>query len=443
MITRLRLANFKSFDAGGHEIPLGSLALMVGTNASGKSNHRDALRFLHGVGRGYTLPEILGAKYGEGGERLWAGIRGGARELVHGAKGGKVSVECDVRWSTTTMAISRKRPVRRVRAWVLRYKLELLISGKLKRKVASVANESLHSSSTPIFSTFPDVLKATQPGDGKQLLVRIKKPGGKKYIGPTMKLRNDQPLLSQLASHPEATATTQTACRALISALSSMRFLDLEPQALRRPSLPGQDVLGDKGENLSSVLQELCKNELRKESLIEWTRELTPLDVEDIEFKSVSLDGKIQLALKEAGGRLITAESASDGTLRFLAFAAALLGTKPAGTYVFEEIENGIHPNRVHLLLELLQQATGEGKTQVIATTHSPALLNFLRGRSLESALLVTRSGDSSRVRQLKDLPIADGDLSMAGDLLESGWFENVTEYLNAADDEIGGEGRA
>src|SRR5690606_33556977 len=47
---------------------------------------RDALRFLHGVGQGYALAEVIGEKYGPGGVLVWRGIRGGAREeATHGA----------------------------------------------------------------------------------------------------------------------------------------------------------------------------------------------------------------------------------------------------------------------------------------------------------------------------------------------------------------------
>ncbi len=78
MIQELRLRGFKNFlDA---TLPLGNLTLLVGTNASGKSNLRDAFRFLHGVSRGYTLAEIIGEKWIEGGSLQWKGIRGGTRE---------------------------------------------------------------------------------------------------------------------------------------------------------------------------------------------------------------------------------------------------------------------------------------------------------------------------------------------------------------------------
>ncbi len=52
-----RLKNFK--DA---RLELGPLTLLVGANASGKSNVRDAFRFLHDIARGYTLSEIMGEK---------------------------------------------------------------------------------------------------------------------------------------------------------------------------------------------------------------------------------------------------------------------------------------------------------------------------------------------------------------------------------------------
>ncbi len=55
---------------------MGPFTVLIGANASGKSNIRDAFRFLNGIGRDYPLVEILGEKY-VGGIRIWNGIRGG------------------------------------------------------------------------------------------------------------------------------------------------------------------------------------------------------------------------------------------------------------------------------------------------------------------------------------------------------------------------------
>ena len=81
MIQSLKLANFKNFKDAS--LKLGRFTVLVGTNASGKSNVRDAIRFLHGVGRGYGLAEILGEKWGAGGELQWKCIRGGPREIAY------------------------------------------------------------------------------------------------------------------------------------------------------------------------------------------------------------------------------------------------------------------------------------------------------------------------------------------------------------------------
>ena len=79
-ITRLVLRDFKGFHHA--ELDMSGFTVVVGTNASGKSNLRDAFRFLHGIGRGYTLAEIIGEKWIEGGVLQWRGIRGGTREAT-------------------------------------------------------------------------------------------------------------------------------------------------------------------------------------------------------------------------------------------------------------------------------------------------------------------------------------------------------------------------
>ena len=79
MITSVRMVNFKNF--ADETLKLGPFTVIVGANASGKSNIRDAFRFLHGIGRGYTLAEILGGKYGPGGQREWEPIRGAPNQI--------------------------------------------------------------------------------------------------------------------------------------------------------------------------------------------------------------------------------------------------------------------------------------------------------------------------------------------------------------------------
>ena len=82
MLTRLRLQDFKSF--ADQEIVLSPMTVLVGANASGKSNLLDAIRFLQGLDR-YG---VVGGLNGEmaNGRQTWPGIRGGTVEAARGRR---------------------------------------------------------------------------------------------------------------------------------------------------------------------------------------------------------------------------------------------------------------------------------------------------------------------------------------------------------------------
>ena len=98
--------------------------------------------------------------------------------------------------------------------------------------------------------------------------------------------------------------------------------------------------------------------------------------------------------------------SASDGTLRFLGILATLLNEDASGIYFFEEIDTGIHPNRLWLLLELIERQTAKGRIQVITTTHSSALLAWINDETFEHTSVVYRDQywKDSVIRPIADL---------------------------------------
>lgn len=74
----------------------------------------------------------------------------------------------------------------------------------------------------------------------------------------------------------------------------------------------------------------------------------------------------------------VDARGMSDGTLRFLAILTALL-TRPQGSLlVIEEVDNGLHPFRAHLLLDVLHTIGKQRGVDVLVTTHNPALLDAM-----------------------------------------------------------------
>ncbi|MGD0815823.1 MAG: AAA family ATPase [Verrucomicrobiota bacterium] len=425
MITKLRLTNFKSFKES--EINFGPVSILVGTNATGKSNVRDAFRFLHGIARGYTLAEIIGEKYGEGGQLQWSGIRGGTREICFSGE------------QTFSVAVEFGD--------IPQYAYEIEVRCGPNGSAPKVVRESLYCDGTMIYDSHPDSFPPGQ-NDPLYLTVRLNSGEGWENIGP--KLLAHQPLLTQANkllvdasgkipadllqsfSWGDHVVKLQSAVEATLRELESIRFIDFSPELMRKPSIPGQVILSDRGDNLSSVLQAICEKPELKRALSNWVQELTPMDVVDFEFVPDAA-GKILVYLVEEGGRKTSANSASDGTLRFLGMLAALLGPKPARFYFLEEIDNGIHPARLALLMDLLDNQSKGKDIQIVATTHSPQVLRLIKPENLKYATLAYRLKGSTegRLKPLSEIPnlldvIKNKDIAR---LHESSWMENTMEF--------------
>ena len=416
MITSLRLVNFKNFV--DEELRVGPFAVIVGANASGKSNIRDAFRFLHGIGRGYTLAEIIGGKYGAGGQLEWAGIRGAMDEII---RFGQSAFSLQVKVEDFTYTIEVGRDENKVGAF-------------------RVTAESLELPGKRIYSTQSDVGDPPNlcPGEGKLLLYTEK--GASKWSSHNyIEVKADKPGLSQIYGAKVLPDEYRYFVGQVTRIFSSMRFLDLAPSRMREPAFPGQNVLGDGGEHLPTVLRAICEDAQRKETLVEWIRELTPMDVHDFEFPT-DPSGRVHLVFLEANGRKVSAYAASDGTLRFLAMLAVLLGPNPDGLYFFEEIDNGIHAARQWLLLELIEKQTAKQGVQVVTTTHSPDLLTVMNDDTFKNTSVVCRleDADDAIIRSVAELPKAEElrNSQGLGRLLTGGWMETVLAFTEGDDDE-------
>ena len=418
MITSLRLVNFKNF--ADETLRLGPFTVIVGTNASGKSNIRDAFRFLHGIGRGYTLAEIMGGKYGAGGQMEWAGIRGAMDEIVRMGRQG-FSLGTKVGGLNYLIEVSSDEA---------RYGQFRVTREELSRYWRGMIFTSHPTGWDPV----------ADQDDDTHLLLRMEKTGSQKKYGNRIAVRPDQPALTQLREHQRVVRAQKSLAFEALEAFASMRFLDLVPDRMREAAFPGQTVLGDGGENLPTVLREICADTQKRRILAEWTRELTPMDVQDFEFPSDPTTGRVQLVIKETNGRKVSAYGASDGTLRFLAMLAALLGKNPARLYVFEEIDNGIHPSRLSLLVDLIERQTAKSRIQVVATTHSPGLLDLVNDKTFENTSVVYRDEDSADaiIRPVADLPKARElrNTQGLGRLHTGGWMETALAFTEGNDEE-------
>ena len=89
----------------------------------------------------------------------------------------------------------------------------------------------------------------------------------------------------------------------------------------------------------------------------------------------------------------------SDGTLKFLCLLAVLLNPQPPPLICIEEPELGLHPDALSLVAEALAEASE--RTQLIVTTHSPALVDAFSGRPEAVVVCERVSHGASELRRL------------------------------------------
>lgn len=113
----------------------------------------------------------------------------------------------------------------------------------------------------------------------------------------------------------------------------------------------------------------------------------------------------------------------SDGTIRFICLATALLQSSPPATVVFDEPELGLHPHALGLLAGLLQKAAC--RTQVIVATQAPALVSEFEP---DDVVVVSRQAEGSTFRRLvrEELVAFLEDYSL-GDLWQKNYIDGAS----------------
>ena len=405
-MTRIVIKNFKSLKRV--ELMPGMMNLLVGTNASGKSNFIEALRILQGVANGFTISEILDGKPPGATTEVWNGIRGGSSQTSFAGSDttGDVSVEVQ---GTLRGGVSL--------TW------EFLIAfspatGRVTREHFKIAqgqyvynSDAVKHRYTPGESTI-DV--CYYPGTGKN--------------GP-LRLRFDssRPVLSQLAIKSVCRIEHVHLTGGVAALLANMQRVDPSPSVLRKYSTAHLvRRMGDRGENLAALVNTICRDGRLKDAYLSWLRELRPEEVDDVGTLSGSV-GEPMFMLSENGTQF-PAPVLSDGTLRFAAIVAAFFQPDMPAIMTVEDIEDGIHASRLRALVELLRSQSEHRKAQVFATTHSPTTLEWLHESEYRTTFLCSRdeSTGESTIRPLSEVPHFAEVVKKVplADLLAEGWLE-------------------
>jgi predicted ATPase len=334
-------------------LPFARLTVVTGANGTGKSSLYRALRLLADCGRG----EVIGSLAREGGldSVLWAGPGqlGGARRTgkVEGTtRTGPVSLELGFASDDFGYLVDLGLPQ------MAGHRSLFALDPEIKREAVFVG-PVMRTSSTLVRRTRDYAEASAEPGRGFDELSRS--------------LPAYRSVLAEFAhpgAHPELAAVRER--------LRNWRFYDgfrVDTAApSRRPQVGTRTpVLCDDGSDLAGAVQTIIEA-----GFDDLARAVA--DAFDGATVSVAVhDGFFDLQLQQRGMlRPLRAAELSDGTLRFLLWAAALLSPQPPSLMVLNEPETSLHPDLVRPLASLIQAAASQ--TQVVVVTHSRAMLEFL-----------------------------------------------------------------
>ena len=388
MLTAFKLNNFKSFQDEA-VLPLGgALTVLIGANAAGKSNVLEALRLLSWLASGNKLGAIQREV-----NRADKVVRGRVPDLFRRGEL-RFALGCQVHDAAGDSSLS----------------MALELRGD---DLHIVAERMDTGTGVPLYDM-------DQPSQGELATEagvaynNFSKGGNKPHI----KVTDQMAVFAQLdspasfhANHRKAQQEIPKVCKAYQALLSNVLFLDPVPARMRDFSFLADKRLGGDGANLSSVLYQLWwEGELRGE-LLSFIQSLPEQDITGLDFlQGPRGDVMVQLIETFSGTpRRFEAALLSDGTLRVLAIAAAMLSAPEGSLVVIEEIDNGVHPSRARHLLERIQAVAERRHLRVLLSTHNPAMLDALPDKAVPDVVFCyrdTRSGDSRLVR-LGSLPDA------------------------------------
>ncbi len=168
--------------------------------------------------------------------------------------------------------------------------------------------------------------------------------------------------------------------------LRSLRFLHLNPEALRQPSsTKSSRFLSTDGSNLPTVLIRMQSQD--KFALVDVSRDMANLvpGIITIRIQQDKASDKYVIYAETSDRRSFSSQVLSDGTLRLLALATLRNDPQFRGVLCLEEPENGVHPFRLKNMTRLLREMAtdfndpeqvDEPLRQVLVTTHSPTFIS-------------------------------------------------------------------
>lgn len=381
-IKRIKVSNFKSFK--DLDLELGNFNVVIGANASGKSNFSEVFKFLKDI-EGNSLNDAISMNYGI--ESLLNLKIGRSSDFLI-----QVHLDTSFGWGTGSQALKihgityqfvlqfrgPKNGYRIIRD-ELTQKFEIT---RLKEREKKLFEDKVlgggefticNVDGKPELSFNPPEIKSLFEGE-KAIppLPFFPKLFGEKIPTGTLLIRTPYSIIPPW----------ETLFR-------NIMIYNIDPHTAKKPvEIAGKEELKENGDNLSLVVSRIIDDKNKKRKLCNLMKDLL-LFFEDIDTEKFA-EKSVMMKLQESYYKddYIRAYLLSDGTMNITALIIALY-FEEKDTIIIEEPERNIHPHLISRVMDMMKDASRN--KQIIVTTHSPEVVKHA---GLENLLLISRDKD-------------------------------------------------
>jgi len=379
MIKKIKLKNFKNFN--DLEISLGNFNVVIGANASGKSNFVQIFRFLKEV----KTEGLNNAISMQGGVDYLRNINIPLNENF---------TICIVFGKKFTKTIEERNIEIRIEETV--YEFALRFKGKQKGGPGFEISEDRLSQKCEFF----DKNNGEKIGEGTISLINEK---GKIEVFPEgldricIKEEDIYPRLSILKTFKEDKLSPNALLfqnslymsaflQDMDNIFNRISIYDFDPKLAKKATpISGKAELEEDGSNLSIVLKNIMENKEERRRLFNLVKNVLPF-INNIDIDK-SMDKSLLLKFQEIyfSNTFLPASLISDGTINITGLIIALYFKEDILT-IIEEPERNIHPSLISKIVLMMKEASE--KKQIIVTTHNPEIIKYA---GLENIFLLSR----------------------------------------------------
>ena len=362
MITELRLRNWKSFSDA--TLFIDPITVIIGTNASGKSNIFDALKLLSALASPVDIMDIA------------KNVRGGAEGIIRRGEqlcNLTITMEGDKSKEQlifdVALALDEQRNVY--------IKDESLILNTTKKNLVLFERKELDEMNKSLVS------------------VALYTEGKPRYQNFSAKTS----VLSQI-EYVNCVRRIKDSVLAVVDNLKKIRMSNPIPERMR-DFAPLSKTIAEDASDLAGYLANLDEKSQAStyEAILKYLKPLPDRDIKSIRADKIPMTDKAMLFCTEEWTANHTQEQSalgmSDGTLRFTGIIAMLITAEDKALILLEELDKGVHPSRAKDLVKMLKEIGKQKQLDIICTTHNATFVDELGPQMIPFISYIKRNDEN------------------------------------------------